>query len=77
MTIVVFLKDSNTHQSKLRNLLLNYLFREYKVPYVDTFIYNDYNETMDYIKKTNYPFISKINICRLNSCGICNKVINE
>lgn len=55
--------DLWSYEDKIR---LNYLFREYGVPYVKTFITHDYNEAMDFIKKANYPFVSKI---KTGSCS--------
>lgn len=39
---------------------LNFLYTLYKLPQIPTFTSYDYNESLDFIRKTNYPIISKI-----------------
>lgn len=49
--------DLWSYEDKIR---LYYLMREYDVPCVNTFISHDYQESLQFIKTSRYPLVSKI-----------------
>lgn len=70
-----------SYENKIR---ANYLYELYNLPAIPTFISHSYTEVLDYLKKTNYPVISKLStgsasygVDKLDDFNQAKKVVDQ
>lgn len=70
-----------SYENKIR---ASYLYELYNLPAIPTFISHSYTEVLDYLKKTNYPVISKLStgsasygVDKLDDFNQAKKVVDQ